>query len=871
MPEDFPTGYVKKPNLGLTKQQLLDLPDEKFAIYEQLMAAHQQEVEKNPLVDAYPHSPEQHDYLACKAFIGIATPGNQFGKCNRLGTEVRMADGLVKKIEDIVAGDWVVGVNLDGSTKPAKVTDSFSSGVKPVYRHRFSKRNEEAFFDATMEHKMLMRPESGENRSVAVGDAGSRWIATRTIGRDQLMTGLDEEYATFFGLMLGDGSFTENSTEMSFTSADDDITELMREAVSAFGYHLRQHPSNPIHFVINRPGHQHSRSPLKAKLEDHGLRCNANLKVIPEMVGQWSNHAVAELLAGLFLTDGTVAVKPGWSRLAFNSNSKRMCEQVKDLLADRFGIYGSQVTEHQREDRNPEYIFSVGNYAGLKRAAEVLPLVGEKARKLRLVVDNWSGKKSDGAELIYRGSEYITDEETWDITVDNETHLFALANGLVVSNSHANALLATINCVPLAYVPPHLRQYRTYQVDRPFACRIGVPTLDKHAEQIVLPILKKLIPVQTLEGGSWDKGWSSKKSQVTFKNGSHIEFRSYNQDVSDWAGSALDAILFDETPRQDLYEEGLRRFTTKANGFMRFAMTPRGLPWVYHELYRQRETNPDIEVFGGSSYDNPYADRKIISKIIGTSTNKAEIQQRLYGTFMSMEGRVLDDFVNHRMDDPLMPGHIIDDIEPKQLQMFSAADIIIGIDPEIRRPSAAFLRCDNLKEQVLMFNEYLPKLAVMNVGVFCEGLLRMCSEWNIKNPRFVIDPAAKASDINTGQTIISEFARQGVFCEPGNNNRELGIARMTALFANHQVGICRRCINMRDECDIWSWDEDAAERGESKAKKTKYAPNVLDSFRYGVMAIPWEPQAVFKEPPPPPGSTLEWIGSSKKKSEYVYG
>lgn len=435
--------------------------------------------------------------------------------------------------------------------------------------------------------------------------------------------------------------------------------------------------------------------------------------------------------------------------------------------------------------------------------------------------------------------------------------------------SHANALIAVVNCVPIAYVPPQLRQYRVYQHDRPFHCRIGVPTLDKHAEQIVLPILKKLIPEQTLEGGSWEKGWSSKKSQVTFKNGSHIEFRSYNQDTSDWAGSALDAILFDETPRQDLYEESLRRFTTKPQGFMRFAMTPKGLPWVYHELYRQRDTNLEIEVFGGSSYDNPFADKKMISKIIGTSTNKAEIQQRLYGTFMSLEGRVLDDFVNNPMDDPVMPGHIVPDIKPQQLHLFDRSDIIIGIDPEIRRPSAAFIRSDNLREQVLMFDEYLPQLLVMNVGVFCRGLLDKCREWGITNPRFVIDPAAKASDINTGETILSEFGRHGIYPEIGNNNRELGIARMTALFANRQVGIAKRCINMRDEADIWSWDADAAERGESKAKKTKYAPNVLDSFRYACMAVPWEPQAVFTEPPPPQGSLAEWL-PKKTQPEYTW-
>jgi hypothetical protein len=238
---------------------------------------------------------------------------------------------------------------------------------------------------------------------------------------------------------------------------------------------------------------------------------------------------------------------------------------------------------------------------------------------------------------------------------------------------------------------------------------------------------------------------------------------------------------------------------------------------------------------------------------------------------MALEGRVLDDFVNSPMDDPVVPGHIVPNIKPAQLSMFNNSDIIVGIDPEIRRPSAAFIRCDNLKEQILMFDEYLPQLAVMNVGVFCRGLLQKCADWGIK-PRFVIDPAAMASGINDGETILGEFHRHGVFADviKGSNNRELGIARMSALLANKQVGIDKRCINMRDECDIWSWDEEAGERGESKGKKTQYAPNVLDSFRYAVMAVPWEPQAVFTEPPPPEGSLAEWLPPKKSQPDYNY-
>lgn len=435
----------------------------------------------------------------------------------------------------------------------------------------------------------------------------------------------------------------------------------------------------------------------------------------------------------------------------------------------------------------------------------------------------------------------------------------------------AVVMLVVINCLPIEWVPPHLRQYRTYDHDRPFAARMCVPTLDKHAVQIALPYFKWLVPPSTLEGGSWEKGWNLKSYQISFKNGSTVQFRSYEQPTDAHAGPALDAIFFDEEPPRALYEENLRRLTTKENGFVRFAVTPiGGLTWLYHDIYQKRIDNPRIKVVGMSSYDNPFASHATIENILATSTSKAEVQSRLYGTFMAMEGRIYETFQNSPYDEETGEGHVIPPFTPANLRDFPNDAFIIGIDPEVRIPSAVFLRVDKLRQQAVQFDEYLPKMPGMNVKIFCEGLIAKCQEWGLRDPIFIIDPSAKASSVTSGGTILSEFTRYGIFAIPGNNDKQIGFARFNSLISNGQFFITSNCVKTRDEFDIYAWDSNAAEKGDSKAMKTKYAPNALDSARYAVMALPWEPDPIAIEPPPPVGSTLEWIGSGPKKPGYLY-
>ena len=95
--------------------------------------------------------------------------------CLSRNTLVRMADGSVKALKDIVVGDVVLGASLDGTTAPATVTAVFDNGDRAVCDFTF--RNGDWVFTerCTAEHKIMAMPsgrQSGPFEMVQAGGSG---------------------------------------------------------------------------------------------------------------------------------------------------------------------------------------------------------------------------------------------------------------------------------------------------------------------------------------------------------------------------------------------------------------------------------------------------------------------------------------------------------------------------------------------------------------------------------------------------------------------------------------------------------------------------------------------------------------------------
>ena len=67
-------------------------------------------------------------------------------------TEVKMADGSIKKIKDIEIGDEVLGSDKQGNVRPVKVLKKFDQGIQPCYKWTFKSGQQ---VTCTDEHKFL--------------------------------------------------------------------------------------------------------------------------------------------------------------------------------------------------------------------------------------------------------------------------------------------------------------------------------------------------------------------------------------------------------------------------------------------------------------------------------------------------------------------------------------------------------------------------------------------------------------------------------------------------------------------------------------------------------------------------------------------
>lgn len=455
----------------------------------------------------------------------------------------------------------------------------------------------------------------------------------------------------------------------------------------------------------------------------------------------------------------------------------------------------------------------------------------------------------------------------------------AMFGGNRSAKSSTMVLNAIVNCIPLDWVPPHLLQYRTYLDDQPFYARIGVPTLDKHAVGVMLPLLRRWVPQGTLNGGKFETAWSNKHNQLTFKNGSFIEFRSYDQDTAAWAGSSRHAIYLDEQPKFDQYQECLLRLAEYEGAFMRFALTPLGLSWVYSEIYKQRndvkpynagaDDSLDIEVFYASIHDNDTIS-EVNKKLALAGTRGAMREAREFGKFVSMEGRVYDAFQ--------MRHHVVPDIVPEYL---ADGQIYIGIDPGLRYPAAVFVLANSLKEEVLVFDEVRTSAKIRtSAESFCRLIKEKQRRWGIVNPTYIIDPAARIPGMTDNQDLLTEYARHGISAGvPNTRDVETGIERVRGLLGDPDgdpptrvhLFICEKCTQLQDEFEIWSFKKNAGdELGEGKATYMDSNNHGTDAVRFVSLCLPWEPKhddpidkppadsiaAMLKNQPP---DDLEWV------------
>lgn len=394
---------------------------------------------------------------AASAFAERITQGAL--NCLAEGTLVRMADGSVKPIEKIRPGEMVLGCDLNGHVSPTPVVNWYDNGIQPCVRTEFKENGSQGggtiALESTVIHKILCtRVVTGQKEAVLnwqprilpVGTKSKVFCAYTVTSFDD--AGLrDEQFAMLIGALLGDGCYTRSVGGVHLSCADDTEIDDLQKSIAGLNLKLRRlNFHNGIYYrlsMVKNESADRLGNPVKNYLIKHGMYGKfAHEKTVPNIVHSWSNRSIGDFIGGLIATDGSVYSsdnrgKPG---VAFASTSRKMVEQVKELLTLRFGIIGSKVTRTGVTGKwcrkHDQYQFTITKPKEVEKFASVVNIPGVKAARLRNLLLNYRSGKLHERTAFRRVSQVdIGMKHVYDIEIGTPEHIFLLANGLVVSNT----------------------------------------------------------------------------------------------------------------------------------------------------------------------------------------------------------------------------------------------------------------------------------------------------------------------------------------------------------------------------------------------------------------------------------------------------
>jgi phage terminase large subunit len=113
---------------------------------------------------------------------------------------------------------------------------------------------------------------------------------------------------------------------------------------------------------------------------------------------------------------------------------------------------------------------------------------------------------------------------------------------------------------------------------------------------------------------------------------------------------------------------------------------------------------------------------------------------------------------------------------------------------------------------------------------------------NVAPIYYVIDPASRNKNNQTGRSDQMEFSDHGIHTIAGQNAVEAGINRIKERLQNNRLFIFENCTNLRQEFKKYRWRDDPRTGEDGKPLPIKKNDHLLDALRYAVMSRPYLPQ-----------------------------
>lgn len=375
--------------------------------------------------------------------------------------------------------------------------------------------------------------------------------------------------------------------------------------------------------------------------------------------------------------------------------------------------------------------------------------------------------------------------------------------------------------------------------------RFVVVDIVKGVEDIILPKLKRWCATSDLKGGSFEDSWDNRTLTFTFRNGSTIQFLTHGMDLDKHGGVPLHAVFFDEIPPQNIFNENLMRLVDY-NGFWVIAATAvGGMGWTYDYIWEPWENGEVDFIFciQLKQSDNPYLEADSVERgKYYLAMDDAERHIREEGAFVAKSGLVFPNFKKKT--------HVLE--APLQLHEFRSWAWYSSVDFGWNNPTAWLWHAVAPDGRIYTFAESY-------------GSQTTTAEWSAiihereagfqKQPEVRVgDPAGNQHQMNTGTSVISEYARRGVYIGTEGIPKDpmIGIEKMQQYFGVQPLSgwgrdrptwmISPNCVHLIRELMRLRWASYESDKksydSNKKEEVHKKDDHAFDSAKYFATMMP---------------------------------
>jgi hypothetical protein len=330
----------------------------------------------------------------------------------------------------------------------------------------------------------------------------------------------------------------------------------------------------------------------------------------------------------------------------------------------------------------------------------------------------------------------------------------------------------------------------------------------------------------------FDKMGTSSIRRLRWKNGDMTTFYSTDADPNRFEGTNFQKLFIDEPCPRAIYIAALRGLRNTPNWSVVWAMTPIAEPWIYEDLYLPSVSGltSDIEIFEGSSYDNPHLSREFL-KAFEAQLSEDERATRIDGKFALLQGRVFKEFKRKE--------HVLKFQDwPLDWPVYESFDV------HTRKPNTAIWVGLTKDEELVVIDE----LAVEGIPAFAEAVIAKRGQRRIVST--IVDNSALSADWSTrsAMDMLSEAGIRATAVRQQDKDVANGINKIKRLLkgtpddqGNHRprLFVMENCRTMIKEFEMYVWDDHRVpERSGIKEKPRKIYDDFLDPLRYIVNRDP---------------------------------